>query len=85
MQKTYRVRITQIGASKAIRLPKELASSLSTTEVILEQTVDGILMKPAPVISPLSQWTAIFARADTGANPEFNDWNITLHDGLEEG
>jgi hypothetical protein len=58
--------------------------SLGTTEVILEQTIEGILIKPAPSIPPLSQWGAMFAAADTSAEPEFDDWDITLQDGLED-
>jgi len=83
MQQIYRARITQIGNSKGVRLPKELALSLGTTEVILEQTVEGILIKPAPAIPPLKEWAAIFAKADTSPDPELSDWDITLQDGLE--
>jgi antitoxin MazE len=81
---TFNARITQIGNSKGVRLPKELALSLGTTEVILEQTPEGILIKPAPIVPPLSQWAALFAQADTSPEPEFKDWDITLNDGLED-
>lgn len=84
MPHTYYARVTQIGNSKGVRLPKELALSLGTTEVILEPTADGILIKPAPTVPPLNQWAAIFAQADTSPEPEFNDWDITLTDGLED-
>jgi antitoxin MazE len=84
MQQIHRARITQIGNSKGVRLPKELALSLGTTEVVLEQTPEGILIKPAPTIPPLKQWAAIFANADTSPEPEFNEWDITLQDGLED-
>ena len=84
MQQTYHARITQIGNSKGVRLPKELALSLGTTEVILEQTLEGILIKPAPAIPPLNQWPAIFEKADTSPEPELNEWDITLQDGLED-
>jgi hypothetical protein len=55
-----------------------------TLEIKLEQTVEGILVKPAPAIPPLSQWAAIFATADTNHEPEWRDWDITLHYGLED-
>ena len=84
MRQTYHARITQIGNSKGVRLPKELALSLGTTEVTLEQTIEGILIKPAPAIPPLKEWAALFAKADTSAEPEFNDWDVTLQDGLED-
>ena len=84
MQQTYHAHITQVGNSKGVRLPKELALSLGTTEVILEQTSEGILIKPAPAIPPLKQWAALFEKADTSPGPELNDWDITLQDGLED-
>ncbi len=84
MQQTYHAKITQIGNSKGVRLPKELTLSLGTTDVILEQTADGILIKPAPAIPPLKEWAAIFAKADTSPEPEFHEWDVTLQDGLED-
>jgi antitoxin component of MazEF toxin-antitoxin module len=84
MQQTYPARISKIGNSKGVRLPKELVLSLGTTEVILEQISEGILIKPAPAVPPLSQWAAIFALADKSPEPEFEDWDITLNDGLED-
>jgi len=84
MQQIYQARITQIGNSKGVRLPKELAMSLGTTEVVLERTSEGILIKPAPAIPPLKEWATIFANADTSPDPEFNEWDITLQDGLED-
>jgi len=69
---------------KGVRLPKELALSLGTTEVVLEQTTEGILIRPAPAIPPLKQWPAIFAKADTTLEEEFSEWDITLPDGLED-
>ncbi len=84
MQQTYQARITRIGNSKGVRLPKELALSLGTSEVILEKTAEGILIKARPAIPPLKEWAAIFANADTSAEPELDDWDITLSDGLED-
>ena len=84
MQSTYHARITQIGNSKGVRLPKELALSLGTTEVILEQTPEGILIRPKPGVPPLSEWAAIFTQADTSPEQEFKDWDVTLNDGLED-
>ena len=84
MQQTYHAKITQIGNSKGVRLPKELALSLGTTDVILEQTVDGILIKPAPAIPPLKDWLALFAKADTSPESQLDEWDITLQDGLED-
>lgn len=84
MLRKYYARVTQIGNSKGVRLPKDLVMSLGTTEVILEKTPQGILIKPVSAIPPLKDWAAIFAKADTSPEPEFEDWDITLKDGLDD-
>ena len=84
MQQVYQVKISRIGNSKGIRLPKELVLSLGTTDVILEKTEEGILIKPSPTVPPLSEWAELFAKADTSYEPEFQDWDVTLNDGADE-
>lgn len=84
MQQVYQVKISKIGNSKGIRLPKEMVLSLGTLDVILEKTSEGILIKPSPIVPPLSEWPEIFAKADTSPEPEFEDWDITLNDGENE-
>ncbi|MEO7315399.1 MAG: hypothetical protein ABIW47_09445 [Ginsengibacter sp.] len=77
----YQVKISKIGNSWGVRLPKEMVLSLGTTDVILERTSEGILIKPSPIVPPLSEWAEIFAKADTSPEPEFDEWDIALNDG----
>ena len=84
MLQKYYARVTQIGNSKGVRLPKELVLSLGSTEVVLEQTSEGILIKPTNTVPPLNQWANLFAQADTSPEPEFKEWDITLNDGLDD-
>ena len=84
MQQIYQVKISKIGNSKGIRLPKEMVLSLGTLDVILEKTSEGILIKPSSKVPPLREWAAIFAKADTSPESEFEDWDITLNDGTDE-
>ena len=77
----YLVKISKIGNSWGVRLPKEMVLSLGTTDVILERTSEGILIKPSPIVPPLSEWAEIFAKADTSPEPEFDEWDIALNDG----
>lgn len=84
MQQIYQVKISKIGNSRGVRLPKELVLSLGTSDVILERTSEGILIKPSPIVPPLNEWAEIFAKADTSSEPEFEDWDITLNDGEDE-
>lgn len=80
---TCHARITQIGNSKGVRLPKTMVRSLGTTEVTLERTTEGILIRPASPVPPLNQWAAVFAKANTSLEQEIKDWDVTLNDGLE--
>jgi antitoxin component of MazEF toxin-antitoxin module len=84
MQTVYRTRITKIGNSKGVRLPKELVLSLNSLEVIIEKTENGILIKPATEIPPLKEWAALFSKADKSTETEFKDWDLTLNDGLDD-
>jgi len=84
MQTTYRARITKIGNSKGVRLPKELVLSLNSSQVTLEKTKNGILIKSATAVPPLKDWAALFSKADTSPETEFKDWDVTLNDGLDD-
>ena len=84
MKQVYQVKISKIGNSRGVRLPKELVLSLGTSDVILERTSEGILIKPSPIVPPLNEWAEIFAKADTSYEPEFQDWDVTLNDGANE-
>lgn len=84
MQTTYRAHITKIGNSKGVRLPKELVLSLNSSEVTLEKTENGILIKPATEIPPLKDWAALFSKADKSTEAEFKDWDVTLNDGFDD-
>ena len=79
----YQTKITQIGNSKGIRLPKEFVINLGTDDVILEQTENGILIKPVQVIAPLNEWSKLFASSVIESEEEFTNWDTTLNDGLE--
>ncbi|MEO6820705.1 MAG: AbrB/MazE/SpoVT family DNA-binding domain-containing protein [Ginsengibacter sp.] len=80
----YRARITKIGNSKGIRIPKELVSTLNCTEVMLEKTDNGILIKPAFEIPPLKEWGKLFSKVDKTDEDDFKDWEVTLNDGLDD-
>lgn len=84
MQKTYYTKILKIENSKGVRIPEEMILSLGTSDVILEKTIDGILIKPLIKVPPLSKWAEIFTKADTGSESEFDDWEITINDGEDE-
>jgi len=79
---TYHTSIIKVGNSKGIRIPKDYLKSLGK-EVVLEKTKEGLLIRPAHQVVPLKEWDKLFAAADAAPEKEFNDWDITLGDGLE--
>jgi antitoxin MazE len=82
----HQTHIIKVGNSKGIRIPKEYLASLGTENVVLEVADTCIIIRPAsPQPPPRRQWAAILAKMDTTApEPELNDWDNTLSDGLED-
>jgi antitoxin MazE len=85
MQKSYQTRIVRLGNSKGVRIPKEYLAALGTTEVVLEQVENGIMMRAAhEKPPPRGQWAAILAKMDTTQKEEdLEDWDNMLADGIE--
>ena len=76
-------RIIQIGNSKGIRIPKSYLERLDTEHVTLEQTEEGILIRPLKRITPRSEWSAILATMKCSPEVGVSDWDQTLADGIE--
>jgi antitoxin component of MazEF toxin-antitoxin module len=79
---SHHTNIINVGNSKGIRIPKDYLATLGK-EVVLEKTAEGVLIRPAHHVVPLKEWDKLFAVADTTVENEFNDWDITLEDGIE--
>lgn len=78
---SYHTSIIKVGKSKGIRIPKDYLDALGK-DVVLEKTKDGLLIRPAYEVAPLKDWDQLFASADKSPELEFEDWNITLSDGI---
>ena len=84
-------RLIAIGNSYGVRLPKSIIRQFDLDKTNLEIIVkkDGILITPIADVPPLSDWERLFKEAKKkGFNAEkdaeeFNDWNITLSDGID--
>lgn len=81
-----------IGNSYGIRLPKSLIKQfdLDKNQIAIVAKEDGILITSVADVPPLADWDRLFkearkkgfdAREDA---KDFEDWDITLSDGLDE-
>lgn len=75
--------IIQVGNSKGLRLPKDFVQSLGAGRVLLQRTKEGILITPAPAITPAKEWSQIMANKTVTTEDEWQEWDATLSDGLE--
>ncbi len=79
---SHHTSVIKVGNSKGIRIPKDYLEALGK-DVVLEKTKEGLLIRPAHKVAPLKEWDKLFAAAGTTPEVEFNDWDITLEDGIE--
>ena len=81
--KPIELKVARIGNSRGVRLP---AATLQRFEigdtVIMEETLEGILLRPhGPAVSKLS-WIETAEQIAT-ARENWNEWDTTVVDGLE--
>jgi antitoxin MazE len=86
MENSYHTHIVKLGNSKGVRIPKAWLSALGTEDVFLTQVDNGIMITPAEsAIPPRHTWVRIIATMQKPENePEVDDWEITVGDGLDD-
>jgi antitoxin MazE len=77
----HRTNTIKVGNSGGIRIPKIYLESLGE-KVVLEKTKEGVLIRPAGV-APLKEWGKLFEASNSLSDPGFDEWEITLSDGIE--
>ena len=81
--KSVELKITRIGNSKGVRLPAETLRRFEIGEsVIMEETVEGILLRPNRAAVKKLSWTET-AEQIAAAHENWEEWDATLSDGLE--
>lgn len=77
------IKIARIGNSRGVRLPAATLKRYEIGEtVIMEETVEGILLRPAgPAVAKLS-WPET-AEQIAAARETWQEWDSTVGDGLE--
>lgn len=85
MIKTRQTQIIKIGNSNGIRIPKEYLNVIGTKEVVLELINDTLTIKPVKEVTPpRSKWSEILAKMAIEPEDDFNDFDTTLADGIDD-
>jgi antitoxin MazE len=85
MIKLHQTQIVKIGNSNGVRIPKEFLQSFLTKNVVIEQVNDSLVISPVQSkITPRSKWNEILSKMKIENEEEFNDFDTTLNDGLDD-
>ena len=85
MTHIHQTQIIKIGNSNGIRIPKDFLNALGTKEVVLELTNNTLTIKPIQTTTPpRSKWEGILAKMKIEPETEFNDFDTTLSDGIDD-
>ena len=80
--KPIELKVARIGNSRGVRLPaKTLERYAIGDRVIMEETADGILLRPRREPNPKLSWEET-ARATAASAEDWSEWDSTSGDGL---
>lgn len=78
------LKVARIGNSRGVRLPaKTLERYAIGDRVIMEETADGILLRPRREANPKLSWEET-ARAMAANAEDWSEWDTTSGDGLAD-
>ena len=78
------LKVARIGNSRGVRLPaKTLERYAIGDRVIMEETADGILLRPRREATPQLSWQQT-AVAMAASGEDWSEWDSTAADGLTE-
>ena len=81
--KRVELKVTRIGNSRGVRLPAETLRRFEIGEsVIMEETLEGILLRPNAASTTKLSWTET-AEQIAAADEKWEEWDRTLGDGLD--
>ena len=85
MIKTRQTQIIKIGNSNGVRIPKEYLNALGTKDVVLEFINNTVTIKPIKEAAPpRSKWSEIMAKMKIESEDDFNDFDTTLAEGIDD-
>ena len=81
---THQTQIIKIGNSNGVRIPKEFLKEFSNKNVMIELVKNSLIITPVQSqIVPRLKWDAIMAKTKIEIDDEFNDFDITQNNGLD--
>lgn len=80
---TTEVKIAKIGNSRGVRIPAEVLRRYAFTDTaILEESVDGVLLRPKRQSDEKLSWKET-AQAMAAASEDWSEWDALNADGLD--
>ena len=81
---TTELKLSKIGNSRGVRIPADVLRRYAfTDEVIMVESVDGILLRPKKKADTKLSW-ADTAKAMANAEESWSEWDGTDSDGLSD-
>ena len=85
MANIHQTQIIKIGNSNGIRIPKEYLLSFSSKNVVIKLENNSLISTPINTVTPpRSKWGDILAKMKIEPEEDWNDFNTTLADGIED-
>jgi antitoxin MazE len=85
MTTTHQTQIIKIGNSNGVRIPKDYLNSFNTKNVVMEFINNSLIITPIKTTTPpRSKWGGILAKMTIKTEDDFNDFNTTLTDGIDD-
>ena len=78
------LKVARIGNSRGVRLPAKTLERYGIGDrVIMEETAEGILLRPDRTATPKLSWQDT-ARAMASSNEDWSEWDTASGDGLAD-
>ena len=85
MTNTHQTQIIKIGNSNGVRIPKEYLNGFETKNVVIKLINNSLVITPLKnTLPPRAKWASILASMTIEPEDEFNDFDPTLSDGIDE-
>lgn len=85
MANVHQTQIIKIGNSNGIRIPKDYLNSFESKNVLIKLVNDSLIITPIKSkIIPRNKWEEILESMVIKNDEDFNDFDTTLFDGIDD-